>query len=213
MKKDNLVLFTNWTDEDFKITFNNVPYEFKAGESEYIEAPVGKLFAKHLIDRELNKQNIPTSHPMREEMEAKCLSTPVNIPEEDEKEEKGEDTNPETAPASDEVPGEEKTDEEEFDGLKEGELDPIDPENENKEPGEEVDTPPEGTGKEPIEDGETGEEKTDEEDLGEETPKPVDYEAMTKNELIKVANEKGIETKPAMTKKEIIEALNNLATV
>lgn len=54
-------LFTNFTDEDFTFYWDSVPYTVKAGQSIYLEDFKANHAAKHLIDQELNKQNIPTN--------------------------------------------------------------------------------------------------------------------------------------------------------
>ncbi len=66
--------FKNFTDRDFTWSFDSIPYTFKAGESIYLEDFKAKHFAKHLVDRELDRLNIPTSRiDKREELEAKCF--------------------------------------------------------------------------------------------------------------------------------------------
>lgn len=67
------ILFTNWTDEDFIGLWDGVPYPIKKGQSMYLEDWKAKHFAKHLVDRELNKEGKPTSDPMRIGLEAKCF--------------------------------------------------------------------------------------------------------------------------------------------
>lgn len=199
MTKDNLVLFTNWTEEDFEITYDSVPYVFKAGESTYLEIGIAKLFAKHLVDRELNKQNLSTANPIREEMEQKCITIggPVEAPEQPEA--TGEQAPGEASQTSDETSDKtkegEKTEEDDFEGLKEGEQ------------GEEA-------GEKEGEDAKT-DQTGEPEATGEQAPESetvVDFETMPYQELIKFAKGKGIKARPGMSKQEIIEALNNLVS-
>ena len=67
------VLFTNWTNEDFSYTWDKEPYNFPKGSSIMLQDYLANHFAKHLIDRELNKQGIPTNHFSRQEMLQKCF--------------------------------------------------------------------------------------------------------------------------------------------
>jgi len=74
------VLFTNWTQEDFICKWGGNPFTFKARTSEWISVGthdhnlgLAKHFAKHLTDRELNKQNVPTDNFSREEFEKNCF--------------------------------------------------------------------------------------------------------------------------------------------
>lgn len=74
------VLFTNWTKEDFVCSWGGKPYTFRAGSSEQIgvgdyehNLGLAKHFAKHLVDRELNKRNVPTDHFSRAEFEQNCF--------------------------------------------------------------------------------------------------------------------------------------------
>ena len=63
------VLFTNFTAEDFEPTWNSVPYPIAAGQSMMLETGIAETFAKHLIDRELNRAKKPTG----DELERKKL--------------------------------------------------------------------------------------------------------------------------------------------
>lgn len=68
--------FYNFSDQDFTYTFDSVPYTFKAGTSMYMEDYKAFHFAKHLVDRELNKLDIPTNNATRRlELEKKCFPT------------------------------------------------------------------------------------------------------------------------------------------
>lgn len=68
------IKFKNFSTEDFTWSFNSIPYTFKAGQEMYLEDFKAKHFAKHLIDRELNRQNIPTNDKQnRAKLEALCF--------------------------------------------------------------------------------------------------------------------------------------------
>lgn len=62
---------TNYTDESFTGYWDKVPYIIPAGATIYLEDWKADHLAKHLIDRELNKKNIPTNDlNARKEIEA-----------------------------------------------------------------------------------------------------------------------------------------------
>jgi hypothetical protein len=66
--------FKNFSDQDFAWKFDGVEYGFKAGETMYLEDSKAAHFAKHLIDRELNKKNIPTDRVAeRAKLELLCF--------------------------------------------------------------------------------------------------------------------------------------------
>lgn len=50
-------VFTNWTDEEFKGYWDKREYVFKAGDVRELPMYLAYHFCKHLIDRELHKQN------------------------------------------------------------------------------------------------------------------------------------------------------------
>lgn len=50
--------FKNFTTEDFTWKFDGVPFTFKAGQEIYLEEDKALHFAKHLVDRELNRLNV-----------------------------------------------------------------------------------------------------------------------------------------------------------
>lgn len=54
--------FRNFSKEDFTWKWDGVVYTFKAGQEIYMEDYKADHFAKHLIDRELTRQNIQTNH-------------------------------------------------------------------------------------------------------------------------------------------------------
>ena len=65
--------FKNFTDEDFTWSFDSVPHTFKAGETMFLESFKAAHFAKHLVDRELNRMGLSTSHILkRNELTALC---------------------------------------------------------------------------------------------------------------------------------------------
>ena len=64
-QKVNAVKFYNFTDEDFTCKWDGVPYTIKAGETIMFEDWKAETFAKHLIDRELNKKDIRTNNQQR----------------------------------------------------------------------------------------------------------------------------------------------------
>lgn len=67
------VMFTNWTSEDFTWTWNSVPYTFKKGQPIYLEDYLAKHFAKHLVDRELFRQDKQINDGSRDALLAKCI--------------------------------------------------------------------------------------------------------------------------------------------
>lgn len=68
--------FTNWTTEDFTWKFDGIEYTFKAGETMFLEDFKADHFARHLVDREMNKTNTVTSMMnVRNELMAKCFPT------------------------------------------------------------------------------------------------------------------------------------------
>ena len=58
---EKIVLFRNPTGEDFTGMWNSVSEVIKAGSSRHMELWRALHYAKHLIDRELNKRNVPTN--------------------------------------------------------------------------------------------------------------------------------------------------------
>lgn len=68
--------FLNFSNEDFSWKFDGVSYEFKAGQEIFLEDFKAEHFAKHLIDREINKLGKRTDYaPLRAELLAKCFPT------------------------------------------------------------------------------------------------------------------------------------------
>jgi hypothetical protein len=66
------VIFTNFTDEDFVQNYGGTPQVFKARTSTWMEKPMAEFFAKHLVDKELNRLNLSTMAPERAGMLVKC---------------------------------------------------------------------------------------------------------------------------------------------
>jgi hypothetical protein len=68
------IKFKNFSNEDFSWSWNNMPYVFKAGESIFLEDFKATHFAKHLIDRELNKLGFQTNDmAKRSELISQCF--------------------------------------------------------------------------------------------------------------------------------------------
>lgn len=68
------IKFKNFSNEDFTHAFDSVPYTFKAGSEMFLEDFKAQHFAKHLVDRELNRLNLMTSDRLkRKELEALCF--------------------------------------------------------------------------------------------------------------------------------------------
>jgi len=68
------IKFCNYTDEDFTWKFDGIAYTFKAGTTMFLEDFKAHHFAKHLIDRELNKANVDTGLQFkRDELMPKIL--------------------------------------------------------------------------------------------------------------------------------------------
>ena len=78
MNQKTYTLF-NWSTEDFTQKLDGVEYTFKSGESQEIKLGDESFnrgafahFVKHLTDREMTRDNIPTNSPKRVEYEAKA---------------------------------------------------------------------------------------------------------------------------------------------
>lgn len=76
-------VFLNWSDESFEWTWNNVPYTFPAGKAMYMEEYLCNHFAKHLVDRELLKQDKSTADHTRDQLIKKCFPSAEVIVEAD----------------------------------------------------------------------------------------------------------------------------------
>lgn len=71
---NKVVLFKNWTNEDFKWKWDSLEYEFKSQSITPLPEYLFNHFAKHLSNRELNKLNRPIylEDPILLEMIEKC---------------------------------------------------------------------------------------------------------------------------------------------
>lgn len=67
------VLFVNWSDESFTGVWDKIETTIDAGESLWTPFWLAEHFAKHLVDREMNKKKIPTDHFTRETYVSKCI--------------------------------------------------------------------------------------------------------------------------------------------
>ena len=59
---NKLILFKNWTQEDFTWNWDSNPYEFKAQSITPLPEYLFTHFSKHLANRELNKLNKLSCH-------------------------------------------------------------------------------------------------------------------------------------------------------
>lgn len=72
-------LFRNFSDEDFTHAWNSIPQFFPAKSEIYMEDGLADHFAKHLVDREMQKDKLPdgtrktVDDPSRTEYMAKAL--------------------------------------------------------------------------------------------------------------------------------------------
>lgn len=74
------VVFKNFTDEEFVCSWDSVPYRFPAGKEMYVEDWKADHFAKHLVDRVMNKKGMLTNDRLkREEFLAQALPGGVSI--------------------------------------------------------------------------------------------------------------------------------------
>lgn len=74
--------FKNFTSEDFTWKYDGIPFTFPAGQEMFLEDFKAEHFAKHLVDREMNRLNMITNNMAeREKLEAQCFpSTEVVSP-------------------------------------------------------------------------------------------------------------------------------------
>lgn len=86
----NALVFVNYTTEVFEQKFDGRSYRFAPGEERILETAKAEHFAKHLIDRELQKAGADTilDPTKRETIHAKCIKSiedahPTDIPDED----------------------------------------------------------------------------------------------------------------------------------
>lgn len=71
--KVNMVLFTNWLNEEFVGKWAGTEEVFTAGQSKYLEDWKALHYAKHLVDQYLNSKGIPTNHFSRDKLTKKCF--------------------------------------------------------------------------------------------------------------------------------------------
>ena len=55
---NRMVLFTNFSDQPFTWFWDSIPQTFEAGGSEFMEMWRARHFAKHLINREMQRQDV-----------------------------------------------------------------------------------------------------------------------------------------------------------
>lgn len=67
-------MFTNWSQEDFTGYWDSNPTLIKKGEMIILPRYLAHHFAKHLADRECNRENKPTDGLFKNECIAKCIS-------------------------------------------------------------------------------------------------------------------------------------------
>lgn len=76
----NAIKFKNFTNEDFEWKYDGIPYNFPAGSEMFLEDYKAHHFAKHLVDREMNKAKVRTDFlTERAKLESQCFpaSEPV----------------------------------------------------------------------------------------------------------------------------------------
>lgn len=80
--REQEIIFTNFSDEDFdgrwNESINHKVWRLKAGKSYYLPFYLAEHFAKHLVDRELDKKKLPTNHFSRQQLLDKCVTIPSN---------------------------------------------------------------------------------------------------------------------------------------
>lgn len=68
------IKFKNFTEESFSWKWNGNEFTFPAGMEIFMEENEARHFAKHLVDRELNKKNVPTNNlSARNLLEVQCF--------------------------------------------------------------------------------------------------------------------------------------------
>lgn len=67
------VQFHNFSNEDFTWKWDGTTYTFKAGQTIFLEDFKAEHFAKHLVDREMNRAGIQTNDPRRGEFMSRCF--------------------------------------------------------------------------------------------------------------------------------------------
>ena len=72
--------FKNFTNEDFTWKFDGMPYTFKAGQEMFLEDFKAYHFAKHLVDREMNRLGMETNNQtQRAELGAQCFPSDETV--------------------------------------------------------------------------------------------------------------------------------------
>lgn len=74
------VVFKNFTNEEFVCSWDGVPYRFPPGKEMYVEDWKANHFAKHLVDKVLNKTNTITSNKLaRDPLLAQALPEGITL--------------------------------------------------------------------------------------------------------------------------------------
>jgi len=74
------VVFKNFTDEEFVCSWDSVPYRFAPGKEMYVEDWKAAHFAKHLVDRVMNKKGLITSNKIeRDELLKQALPDGISL--------------------------------------------------------------------------------------------------------------------------------------
>lgn len=80
--REQEIIFTNFSDEDFdgrwNEAINHKVWRLQSGKAYYLPFYLAEHFAKHLVDRELEKQNLPTNHFSRQEFLDRCVTIVEN---------------------------------------------------------------------------------------------------------------------------------------
>lgn len=77
---NNVDMFVNFSKEAFTCSWDNAQETFQAGQVTYLPHFKFLRYQKHLVDREMNRANIPTNNHLRKDFEVKCT---VPVVEED----------------------------------------------------------------------------------------------------------------------------------
>lgn len=74
MGTNDIVKFTNWTQEEFIGMWDKEPEKFLPGKSKYMQRWRANHYAKHLANQVLNNKHLPTNHQTRPAILARCIS-------------------------------------------------------------------------------------------------------------------------------------------
>lgn len=67
--------FKNFSAEDFAWKHDGILYNFKAGQEMYLESDKADHFAKHLVDREINRKNVENGlHATKNELSTRSAA-------------------------------------------------------------------------------------------------------------------------------------------